>query len=405
MKSSITSRPSMCCGIPKRLVSFALVVSLSAGASAARPALAQGSSAEQRVDLGALDRGTNGIASGLQLHGFAVANLETDVSSGESTFSASPIAVSLFQTSDSSRLSFFGQLTFHGPEDEPFVSDEPEEGGGTEAEIDNLFANWVISADHGVDLTAGKFDSPLGLERDDAPLNYQATNSFVFEFARPIKLTGLMIHDAISPKFDAYAILANGWDQDLDGNHGKTGALYGVWSPSLTRHFGLGAISGNEGDENLGRRALVGTFQLQPSSNWVVGGEVVSGRQDRSAGSSGADGWEGASAFVHHRFATAAPGGGQWALTVRSGVLDDSDAARTGFSQKIRSVTVSPQYLLGGGFFGPFHYLDRTSLPLPQLALRLDLRLDRSDAEVFDQGVDAPGKTRKSVTLQMVYVF
>jgi Putative beta-barrel porin-2, OmpL-like. bbp2 len=405
MMSSITSRLSMSHGNTRRLVSVALAMTPLAAAGVAGPALAQGPTDEQRVDLGTLDHGANGIASGLQLHGFAVADVETNVSSGDSTFSASPIAVSLFQTSDSSRLSFFGQLTFHGPEDEPFVNDGPDEAGGTEAEVDNLFANWVISADHGVDLTAGKFDSPLGLERDDAPLNYQATNSFVFEFARPIKLTGLMIHDAISPKFDGYAILANGWDQDLDVNHGKTAAFYGVWSPSLTRHFGLGAITGNEGEESLGRRALVGTFQLQPSSDWVVGGEFVSGRQDRSAGPEGSDGWGGASAFVHRRFETAAPGGGQWALTVRGGVLDDSDAARTGFGQKIRSVTVSPQYLLGGGFFGPFHYLDRTSLPLPQLALRLDLRLDRSDVEVFDQGADASGKTRKSVTLQLVYVF
>lgn len=399
----MTSGPTIFGVSIRRLVHLALALPPLVGAAGLT--LAQDRAAEQPIDPGALDGGAASIATGLQLHGFAVADLETDESSGESTFSASPIALSLFQTSDSSRLSFFGQLTFHGAEDEPFIADEPAASGGTEAEVDNLFANWVVSPEHGVDLTLGKFDSPLGLERDDAPLNYQATNSFLFEFGRPIKLTGLMVHDAVSPRFDAYAVVANGWDEDVDVNHGKTGALYGVWSPSLTRHFGLGAVSGNEGDDNLGRTALVGTFLLQPGASWVVGGEFVSGRQDRPAGTIGSDEWNGGSAFVHRRFEALGPGGGTWALTVRGDVLDDPDAARTGFGQKVRSVTVSPQYLLGGGFFGPFHYLDRTSLPLPQLALRLDLRLDRSDVEVFDQGDDTPGRNRKSVTLQVVYVF
>lgn len=381
------------------------VLTLAIGlAGAARAALAQKVS-EQPVDLGTLGGGGQLAAGGLQLHGFAVADAEIDSSSGDSTFTASPIAISVFQTDDSSRLSFFGQLTFHGPEDEPFISDEPEASGGTEAEVDNLFATWVVSPKHGVDVTLGKFDSPLGLERDDAPLNYQATNSFTFEFARPIKFTGLMAHAAVSPHIDAYAVVANGWNQDVDGNHAKTGAVYGVWSPSLARHFGLGTISGSEGDDSLGRTAVVGTFLLQPRATWVVGGEVVDGRQDRAAGVVGSDEWTGVSTFVHHRFKAPAPGGGSWAFTVRGGLLDDPDAARTGFAQKVKSLTISPQYLLGGGFFGPFHYLDRTTLPLPQLALRLDLRYDRSDTDVFDQGADAPGKTRKTVTLQMVYVF
>ncbi|HZD52203.1 MAG TPA: outer membrane beta-barrel protein [Woeseiaceae bacterium] len=384
--------------------SLAVLTLATALAGAARVAFAQTES-EQRVDLGALDGGGPLALRGVQINGFAVADAEANLSSGESTFTASPIAVSLFQTSESSRLSFFGQLTFHGPEDEAFVSDEPAESGGTEAEVDNLFANFIVSPEHGVDFTLGKFDSPLGLERDDAPLNYQATNSFAFEFGRPIKLTGLMAHAAVSPRFDAYGILANGWDEDIDGNHGKTGALYGVFSPSLAQHFGLGVISGTEGEESLGRTAVVGTFLLQPGAGWVVGGELIDGRQDRAAGTPGSDHWNGGSAFVHHRFGAQAPGGGSWALTVRGGVLDDPDAARTGFAQKVRSLTISPQYLIGGGFFGPFHYLGRTTLPLPELALRLDLRYDRSDADVFDQGSDVPGRTRKSVTLQMVYVF
>jgi Putative beta-barrel porin-2, OmpL-like. bbp2 len=398
----------VCCGNVEHVVRLPL----GCGASVAALSLvmfaanAQNAS-EERIDVGSLDAGSAQTAEGqLQIHGFAVTSGEANLSSGESTFDASAFAVSLFQTTQSSRLSFFGQMTLHRPEEEPFVSDAPAaDAGGTETEIDNLFTNWVVSPRRGVDVTLGKFDSPLGLERDDAPLNFQATNSFAFDFGRPVKFTGLMLHDAVSPHFDGFAILGNGWDEDTDSNHSKTGAVYGVWSPSLASHFGLGAISGKEGEASLARTALVGTVLLQPGASWVVGVEMVAGRQDRAGGASGSDRWDGGSIFMHHRFAAATRGEGTWALTVRGGTFDDNDGVRTDFAQKVTSLTVSPQYLLGGSFFGPFHYLDRTTLPLPQLAVRLDLRWDRSDVAVFDHGSDAPGKSRSTATLQVVYVF
>jgi Putative beta-barrel porin-2, OmpL-like. bbp2 len=385
-------------------------IELLAALSLATFAASAQDASEQPVDIASLDASGAQAAEGqLQIHGFAVTTNESNLSSGENTFDASALAVSLFQTTQASRLSFFGQLTLHRTEEEPFAPDVPaadgEEAGATETEIDNLFTNWVVSARRGVDLTLGKFDSPLGLERDDAPLNFQATNSFAFDFGRPVKFTGLMLHEAVSPHFDGFAILGNGWDEDTDSNHSKTGAVYGVWSPSLASHFGLGAIAGNEGAASLARRALVGTVLLQPSASWVVGAEMVAGRQHRPDGASGSDKWSGGSVFMHHRFAVATRGEGTWALTVRGATFDDADGVRTDYSQKVTSLTVSPQYLLGGTFFGPFHYLDRTTLPLPQLAVRLDLRWDRSDVAVFDHGSETLGKNRSTATLQVVYVF
>lgn len=363
---------------------------------------------EEPVDLGSLDSGTSQVGEGgLQLHGFGVLGYQADTSSGENAFDASALAVSLFQSTLSHRLSFFGQLTAHQAEEEPFIGPEGDaeggDAGGTETEIDNLFANWVASPSHGIDVTFGKFDSPLGLERDDAPLNFQATNSFLFDFGRPIKFTGVMVHQAVSPRFDGYALLANGWDSDVDTNSSKTAALYGVWSPSLAAHAGLGMIDGREGEESLRRRAFVGTLLMQPRPSWVFGGEAVAGRQARPG--SGSDRWSGGSLFVHHRFTAPAPGNGNWAVTVRGERLDDGDGARSGIPQTLTSWTLSPQLLIGGSFFGPFHYLARTTLPLPQAALRLDLRWDHSDTAVFDQGDGAAGKNRSSAVLQLVYVF
>src|SRR5439155_223458 len=71
----------------------------------------------------------------------------------------------------------------------------------------------------------GRFDAPLGFERDDEPLNLIPTNSFNFGLARPAKLTGLVARYTLSTRLAAALIAANGWDAAIDNNSGKTGDL------------------------------------------------------------------------------------------------------------------------------------------------------------------------------------
>jgi len=71
------------------------------------------------------------------------------------------------------------------------------------------------------------------------------------------------------------------------------------------------------------------------------------------------------------------------------------------------SITVSPQYLIGGGFYGVYRNLDRTTLRLPEFTVRLDLRYDRSTEATFasraDEGLGR--RNHYSATLQTVVVF
>ncbi len=372
-----------------------LTLALLAVPARATPRAAGG---ETPVDIATLGNGAPGSsASATQVHGFGVLDYTADAATGRNSVNISALALSLFRSNDDHRLVFFGQLTAHPPEIEPFLGAEAP-GEDVETEIDNLLVTWSLSPRAGLDLTAGKFDSPLGVERDDAPLNYQATPSFLLDFGRPVKFTGAMLHDAFSPRFELTGIVADGEDVTPDNNRAKTGALYAEFNPSLGAHMGLGGIAGNQ-EDGLLRTTMVATLLLQPSPGWVAGGEGVAGAQDRPAGAGGRDRWSGALLFVHHRFA------GRWAGTVRAGVLDDPDGLRTGAAQTLASVTVSPQYLLGGGAYGIFHYLDGTTLPLAQVAVRLDLRWDRSGREVFAGRHGAPSRDRYTGDLQVVYVF
>lgn len=355
---------------------------------------------ERPVDPGALDSGTGAARTlPLQINGFAVGQYDYRTANGENSFEGSVLAVSLFKAL-SDRISFFGQVTVSREGPGPFAADSGE-NGSYETEIDNLQVAWAAAPSRGLTIVFGKFDSPLAIERDDAPLNFQATPSFVFQFARPVKFTGLMARQTVSPKLEGYAILANGWDVDRDNNRAKTGALYGVWSPWPIAHFGLGVIHGAEKDDRTGDRRTTGvaTILVQQTDHWVWGEEFVYGSEPHSAGDGGTASWFGDMFFTHHRL------GGHWAVTLRTDYFDDREGSRTGRRQILRSFTISPQYLVGGGFFGLYRTIDRTSLRIPELTVRLDLRYDRSTEKVFAGRDEEVRRDGASAALQVVYVF
>ncbi len=104
--------------------------------------------------------------------------------------------------------------------------------------------------------------------------------------------------------------------------------------------------------------------------------------------------------YLHHRF------GQHWAGTLRAEYFDDAGGSRTGTRQILRSVTVSPQYLVGGGFYGLYRNFEHTSLRLPEVTVRLDLRWDRSSVDAFRTREEAVGRRDAySATLQTVFLF
>jgi len=333
----------------------------------------------------------------LIISGFGVGTYNYLFNNNQNTFSSSALALSVFkQVND--RLSVFAQLTtsLEGPSS--FLA---ESGGGTESEteIDNLQLRWVPST-RGPEIVFGKFDSPMGIERDDAPLNYQATESFNFTFGRPVKFTGVQLHQAFSEHFEGWAILANGWDQDPDNNKGKTFGAYGMWIPKSGLHIGLGEILGPESDGSEGgtRKETIATFQLQPASNIVIGAEGNYGTEPFVASESSSE-WYGGLAFIHYRFPK------QFAVTLRYESFRDRDGARTGVPQTLSSFTISPQYIFSRGFYGIFRYLERTTMSLPEVAVRVDIRFDHSNEPVFVSNSEEGKKDNPSVTFQTVFLF
>src|SRR5213080_2005127 len=108
--------------------------------------------------------------SPVAITGFAVGRADYDRAIRSNTFTAGKIGVSLFKPAGDAYL--FAQLT------------TALDGGGEAAtEIDNLLVSWTPRTANQWTVAFGRFDSPIGFERDDEPLNLIPTNSFNFTFA------------------------------------------------------------------------------------------------------------------------------------------------------------------------------------------------------------------------------
>src|SRR3989441_10563807 len=166
--------------------------------------------------------------------GFAVGSYSWDREQASNSALASKLAVSLFRPW-SDHLYLFGQLTTH-------VAEGDSGATATEIEIDNLIVSWTPPGASTLNVSFGRFDAPLGFERDDEPLNLLPTNSFNFELARPAKLTGLVARYTLSPRLAAALIAANGWDAAIDNNSGKTGGLRLEWLPAEGAAVGAPAL-------------------------------------------------------------------------------------------------------------------------------------------------------------------
>src|SRR5438093_4141814 len=296
----------------------------------------------------------------LTISGFAVGLGTYDRNLGKNSAVGSKIALSLFRPW-SDQLYFFGQLTTH--------LEEADSGPPTTAiGIDNLIINWTPARLSALSLSFGRFDAPIGFERDDEPLNLIPTTSFTFENARPVKFTGLMARYTLNPKVSVLGMIANGWDQVADNNSGKTAGFKLQTFPSSGLAVAAGAFYGPEEDSTNGsqRTLLTGDATWQPLPRLVVQAEAHHGSQQGTK-------WTGVVGQAFWRV------GRSTGLTVRGEVLNDPDGVRTGTVQKLSSVTISPWYFYREAQEGVFSNVEFTTFRLPAFSIRPAVRIDHSD--------------------------
>lgn len=326
------------------------------------------------------------------INGFAVGTYSWDRNARTNTFAGSKIAVSLFRPW-SDNLYLFGQLTTS------LGLDETTGAEVTETEIDNLIVSWTPPGATSLNLTFGRFDAPVGFERDDEPLNLLPTNSFNFELARPAKLTGGIARYVASPVVTVAAYVANGWEVALDNNRGKTVGARLDLLPVDGVALGVNALYGPEvaGTDAQQRTLLAADATLQPVSRLIIGLEANYGRQLVGGGATGT--WMGVSGTVFWRL------GRSTGITLRGETLRDRDGLASGTAQTLQSLTISPWYFYREAQEGIFSNIERTTFRLPAFSLRPALRIDHSDQPVFETADGSFRNTNVRGILELVYLF
>ena len=328
----------------------------------------------------------------VSVSGFAVGTYDWDRNARTNSFAGSKIALSLFRPW-SDYLYLFGQLTTSLATDE--TTGEPI----TETEIDNLLVSWSPPGATSWNFTFGRFDAPLGFERDDEPLNLVPTNSFNFALARPFKLTGALARYAVSPRINAAAYVADGWNVELDDNRGKTAGVRVDLFPAEGVAVGLNALYGPEvaGTDAQQRTLFSADATLQPVPRLIVGLEANYGRQLLGGGATGT--WTGVAATAFWRLQ------GSFGLTLRAETLHDADGVTTGTAQTLQSLTISPWYFYREAAEGIFSSIEHTTFRLPAFALRPALRIDHSDQPVFPTANGGLRDTNVRGIVELVYLF
>jgi len=315
--------------------------------------------------------------------GFAVGRADYDRVIRSNTFTAGKIGVSLFRPVGDAYL--FAQLT------------TALEDGAASTEIDNLLVSWTPRRANRWAVAFGRFDAPIGFERDDEPLNLIPTNSFNFRYARPAKLTGVQAHYTASPRLDVWAVVANGWDVAADNNRGKTALARAQWIPIPWVTLGITGVYGPERDSTDGhQRSLLSSDLTIDRGRLILGAELNLGREQEGGG---APTWRGAAATGFVRVTRTV------GLTARYDQLEDTDGLLTGTAQILRSVTIGPMWYFSNAREGIFSNIEHTRFHLPQVALRAAIRADWSSTPFF---TDATGTLQSSNTLgvlELVYVF
>jgi len=322
----------------------------------------------------------------LVVSGFAVGLGSYDRNLAQSAALGSKLALSVFRPW-SDQLYFFGQLTTHL---EAADSGPP----ATAIEIDNLIINWTPARLSTLSLSFGRFDAPIGFERDDEPLNLIPTTSFTFENARPVKFTGLMARYTLNPKISVLGMIANGWDQVADNNSGKTAGFKLQVFPSSGLAVAGGVFFGPERDSTNGspRTLFTGDATWQPVQRLILQAEAHRGSE------AGTD-WTG---VVGQAFWRA---GRSTAVTVRGEVMDDPDGVRTGTAQNLSSVTISPWYFYREAQEGVFSNVEFTSFRLPAFSIRPAVRIDHSNQPVFEKKDGSLVRSNVTALVELVYLF
>ena len=257
---------------------------------------------------------------------------------------------------------------------------------GQDVDLKQAFASWIAPVGSGLRLDAGKFVTHLSyeyIESWDTP-NDNATRSFTFGYGLPATHTGLKATYTFSDQVAAMLMVTNGWDNVKDNNSSKSICGQVTVTPSKTVTITGNFMTGPERtDVNSDPRTvleLIAQWKLSDLTVFALDGVYGTEKGPVVPGQTAT--WGGVTAYARLGLSDT------FALCLRAEYFADPDGARTGTAQKLKEVTLTPEFKVS-----------------THLLIRGDLRVDWSDVAVFEKKDGKTSKNQPTGALNVAYLF
>ncbi len=208
---------------------------------------------------------------------------------------------------------------------------------GYQMELEQGFVRVAPISSKAWQLSFGRFNSPIGVERFDPDQTYLYTRGFLFDNALPTNLTGLMSNIRLSQHFDLTLMAVNGWNINADNNTGKSfGSRFGI-TPCSGLKVGFSVLSGPELDDEASMRTIYDIdVTLTHAESWNLALELHQGQETQNPEIGSTAKWNGVMLVGHTAL------GERFCATARADYFNDRHGSRTGVSQELKSLAISP---------------------------------------------------------------
>ena len=258
-------------------------------------------------------------------------------------------------------------------------------GNGQDIDLQQAYVSYVANAGRGLKLELGKFVTHFGYEVIEGydGWNDNVTRSLLFGYAIPFTHTGIRAAYPFSDRVSAMVMVVNGWDDATDRNQQKSAGAQLSLTPSSKLTLILNGMYGAERPDNSRdpRTLLDLVATWRPAGRFALGLNLDHGREKNGASPGRNARWDGAAVYVRVGLTE------KFSLIGRAERFGDWDGARTGLTQRLNEVTLTPEFR-----------------PAPGIVMRGDLRLDHSDQEVFENH-GAPDHDQTTAIASMLFAF
>jgi hypothetical protein len=261
-----------------------------------------------------------------------------------------------------------------------------DEGHPLDFDVHQALATYILPVGKGVRLDFGKHVTHMGYEVIDGydGVNDSVTRSLLFGYCIPFTQTGLRAGYPVTERLSASLFLVNGWDNALDNNRSKSVGAQIVLTPARGTSLLLNYLGGAERDSTSDLRHVIDVVGVYKPTDRVSFGMNLDYGMEAKALPTGDDAtWKGLAGYARVGIS------GPFAVSARAELLDDPDGYRTGVDQQLEELTLTPEWR-----------------PAPNFMLRMDIRTDRSNHEVFERrGEPASRKTQNTISLNALCTF